>query len=188
MRRRTLLISALVLPALAACRTTEIDQTITLRAIVETVDPTAREVLLRGQDGAQSGALVTLLVGRSVPNLDRIRSGDRVTVTYYQALAVRMARPFSEAGPAAAAMTLDRNPGTAPRPGGEVTRTLSGRITITALDLSSNTVSFLGPNGQPRTVVVRNPEAQQLLRTLRVGERVDVVYEEALAIRIEPTR
>ena len=62
----------------------------------------------------------------------------------------------------------------------------NGRVTITALDRDTNTVSFVGPNNISRTVTVQNPEVQSFIRSLRVGEQVDLIYEEALAISISP--
>ncbi len=47
---------------------------------------------------------------------------------------------------------------------------------------------FVGPDNLPRTVAARNPQVQSFIRTLRVGQQVDVVYEEALAISVEPMR
>jgi hypothetical protein len=39
-----------------------------------------------------------------------------------------------------------------------------------------------------RTVTAKNVEVQSFIRNLMVGDQVDMVYEEALAISIEPTR
>jgi hypothetical protein len=33
-----------------------------------------------------------------------------------------------------------------------------------------------------------NPQVESFIRTLRAGQQVDVVYEEALAISVEPMR
>jgi hypothetical protein len=57
--------------------------------VIETVDPQAREVLLRGQSGAQTGKLVTLVAGRAVRRLNDLKPGDRVTVRYFQAFAAQ---------------------------------------------------------------------------------------------------
>ncbi len=53
---------------------------------------------------------------------------------------------------------------------------------------ATQSVSFLGPNNVPRTVVAQNPEVQAFIRRLRVGDRVDLVYGEALAISVKPMR
>jgi len=186
MLRRTIALGFLAAPLVAGCRSWDVQQTTTASGIVETVDPRSRELLLRGGGGAQSGPLLSMVVGQGVRNLDRVQPADRVNVTYYQGLMARMARPFSSAPAPAGAMVLDRNPATAPRPGGEVTRVLSGRITVTDVNPATNTITFLGPNGVPRTVTVQNPEVQAMIRSLRRGDQVDVVYEEALAIAVEP--
>lgn len=185
MNRRNLLQYSFALPLLSACQSVDVEQTTTLVGVVETVDVPAREVLIRGQAGAQSGALLTMVVGRAVQRLPQIRPGDRVTVSYFQALAARAVRPLAGSNEPFAGMSIARE---AERPGGEVTRVRSGRVTITAVDPATNTVSFVGPNNLSRTVVARNPEVQAFVRSLRVGERVDMVYEEALAISIEPMR
>lgn len=185
MNRRMLLQMPLALPLLAACQSIEVEQVTTLVGVVETVDATAREVLIRGQAGAQSGALLTMVVGRAVTRLNQIRPGDRVTVRYYQALAAQAVRPLSGAAQPFAGMSIARE---ANRPGGEITKVRAGRVTITAVDRETGTVSFVGENNLSRTVTAQNPQVQSFIRSLRVGEQVDMVYEEALAISIEPMR
>ena len=185
MNRRPLLLTALVLPILASCASVDTSQTTTIHAVVETVDPVTRQILLRGNDGAQNGALVTMVVGKAVQRLNEIHSGDRVTAVYYQALAAQMARPLSSGTEPFAGVAVARND-TAELPGGEITRVRQGRVTITAVDPSAGTVSFVGPGGIPRTVAPSNPDVQAFIRNLRVGDQVDVVYQEALAISITP--
>jgi len=187
MNRRHLLRSACLLPLLAACASVDTQQVTTITAVVETVDPVAREILLRGNSGAQSGALLSMIVGSQVQRLNEIKSGDRVVVTYYQALAARVVSPLAGSNQAFEGVEAERNT-TAQRPGGEVTRVRSGRVTITAVDAAAGSVSFIGPNNQPRTVVAKNPDVQAFIRRLRVGERVDLVYEEALAIEVKPMK
>ena len=82
-----------------------------------------------------------------------------------------------------ARLTAERD---ADRPGGELTRVRSGRVTITAVNAQTGTVSFSGPGGMLRTVTPKNPEVLAFTRSLRVGQQVDMTYEEALAISIEP--
>ncbi|NDG50335.1 MAG: hypothetical protein EBY30_15150 [Rhodospirillales bacterium] len=183
MKRRAILSLSLTLPVLAACASVDTSQTTTLVGVVETIDLPTREVLIRGNAGSQSGMLLTMVAGRAVQRLDQIRPGDRVTVTYYQALAARAGRPLSTSPLPFAGASFERE---AQRPGGEITRVRSGRVTITALDRDTNTVSFVGPNNISRTVTVQNPEIQSFIRSLRVGEQVDLIYEEALAISISP--
>lgn len=187
MNRRTLVFGACALAALSACASVDTQQTTTLNAVVESVDQTSRQLLLRGNAGAQSGALVTMLAGNGVQRLAEIHAGDRVTVTYYQAIAAKVVSPIAGSNPPSASASLERND-MAERPGGELTRVRSGRVTITAVDPAAGTVSFIGPDKLPRTVAPKNPEVQAFVRQLRVGQQVDITYEEALAISILPMK
>jgi hypothetical protein len=175
------------LAAVAACRSVDVQQTTTMNGVVETVDPVFRELLLRGQGGAQTGALLSMIVGPQVQRLDQIRPGDRVTATYYQALAAQVVNVFSSQSPPFEGVSVDRRE-TAERPGALVTRVRRGRVVITAIDPASDTVSFVGPNNVVRTVSPKNDEVRSFIRKLKVGDQVDIVYEEALAIAVEPMK
>jgi hypothetical protein len=185
MKRRAVLILPLGLSALVACASVDTDQVTTTVGVIETVDPASREILIRGDGGAQTGGLLTMIAGRAVTRINMLRPGDRVTVRYYQALAARVASPLSTAPQASAAFTVERD---AERPGGEVTRVRSGRVTITAVNAQTGTISFTGPGGLSRTVTPKNPEVLAFARGLRVGQQVDITYEEALAISVEAAR
>lgn len=185
MYRRALLIAPALLPFLAACQSVDVQQATTMHGVVETVDPVSRELLLRGDGGSQSGILMSMIVGPQVQRLGEIRAGDHVVATYYQALAAQVVNVFSSSSPPFEGVTVDRRD-TADRPGGLVTRVRRGRVVITAVYPSINTVSFVGPNNMVRTVTAKNPEVQSFIRNLRVGDQVDIVYEEALAIAVQP--
>jgi hypothetical protein len=187
MKRRAILLSISCLSLVGACQSVDTEQTTTLNAVVETVDPVSRELLLRGGGGAQSGGLLSMVVSPRVQRLDQIRPGDRVAVTYYQAIAAQVVNVFSPTSQPFEGASINRTE-TASRPGGEITRVRSGRVTITAVDPATSTVSFIGPNNVARTVTARNPQVQSFVRGLRVGQQVDIVYEEALAISVDPIR
>jgi hypothetical protein len=128
-----------------------------------------------------------MVVSPRVQRLDQVRPGDRVRVTYYQALAAQVVNVFSPSSQPFEGVSVNRTE-TANRPGGEVTRVRRGRVTITDVDPATSTISFVGPNNVVRTVTAHNPQVQAFIRNLRVGQQVDIVYEEALAISVEPMR
>ena len=187
MKRRTLLLTGSWVSLVAACQSVDTEQTTTINAVVETVDPVSRELLLRGSGGAQSGRLVSMVVSPRVQRLDQIRPGDRVTATYYQAIAAQVVNVFSPTSQPFENVSVNRSE-TANRPGGELTRVRRGRVTVTAVDSATNTISFVGPNNVERTVTARNPQVQSFIRSLHVGQQVDIVYEEALAISVQSMR
>ena len=82
MNRRAFLVASAVLPIVAACApSVDTEQTTTATAVVETVDPVSRELLLRGDSGSQSGQLLSMIVSPRVQRLNEIHPGDHVTVT-----------------------------------------------------------------------------------------------------------
>lgn len=148
---------------------------------VESVDQTQRSVLVRGP----AGRLATVRVGPQVRNLAQLRAGDRVIVEHAEAVAVQMARPG--AAPAEAVGVAARAPAGA-RPGAAVAEAERVRVRIDAVDASTGTVSFHGPDGIRRRVRPRTPEMQAFARGLRPGDEVDVAVAEAVAVRVEPMR
>jgi len=96
---------------------------------------------------------------------------------------VRMAPRGSRMEPETVAGAARAEPGA--RPAAGAAAATRAQVRITAVDAANNTVSFVGPSRVERTVAVRAPELQAFLRTLSVGDRVDVAIAEAVAIRVE---
>jgi hypothetical protein len=120
--------------------------------------------------------------GEEVRNLPQVEVGDRVVVSYYQAIAAELAKPGQQA---AASAGVARAPLGA-KPGGGLAQQVTGIVRIDALDLATHTVSFTDPAGHSQTITVRDPKMQDFLRTLKVGDRVAITYTEALAIAVKP--
>ena len=150
-------------------------------AVVESVDQSTREVVLRGPEGN----LVTVTAGPEVRNLAQVRRGDRVHVTYGAALAVEMAPPGGGGPPAEVATGMARaEPGA--RPAGAVGQRVRARVRIEQVDPATGRVAFVGPQGVRREVTPQNPAMADFARRLRPGDEVDMTYAEAVAVRVEP--
>ena len=63
-----------------------------LRAVIQTVDPETREILLRAEDGR----LISLVAGPEVRNFDQLEAGDTVVAGYLESLTASMAAPGQE--------------------------------------------------------------------------------------------
>ena len=174
-----LAISVLSLPALALqeqgkSAAVQVQAT----AKVTAIDQATRMVTLKAADGKE----LTGMVSPDVKNLKQVKVGDVVNVTYTVALAVRL-NP-TNAAPSQAAVAA----GTA-KPGEKPAAAAGGLVTInakvTAIDLKANTVTFIGPKGNLRTVAVQDPTYQEKLKTLKVGDVLEITYAEALVISVE---
>ncbi len=171
--------AASVAPASAQNRSAMRADVVEMRAVVESIDQKARTVLLREADGT----LASLKIGPEVRNLPQVKAGDVVVLRYGEALiAQAMPRGAGMAQPQAEAIAGRTPKGTLP--GAAVADSVTARVKITAIDLQRNMVSFTGPQGGAQTVPVVHPEMQRLLRTLKVGDDVDVTFQRALAIRV----
>jgi hypothetical protein len=149
-------------------------------ATVEAINPATREVSLRGPDGP-----VSVVVGPDVKNFDKIHVGDKVVVSYYQGIAVQMAKGDVKATePAAAAFAFKAQPGA--KPGGGVGASVTTTVTILAINRETNTVAFKRADGSVHLIAVKSPNMVQFLHTLQPGDLVDVTYTESLAINVVP--
>jgi hypothetical protein len=152
-------------------------------ATVESMGQDRREVLLR----STGGNVFALLASPDV-NLARLKPGDGIVVRYVEALAVSLAKSGQDADGKVTGQS--GIVGAAPegsQPAGTVMRQNRATVTINAIDHASHMVSFSGSGGAAHTVAVRDPAAQRFTDTLKVGEQVDLVYTQSLAVTIEPT-
>lgn len=155
----------------------------TVTAIVETVDLTKREVLLRRADGE----LATLVAGPEVKNLAQVRPGDTVAVTLKQALAVAVTPPGDSRPPVAGGLAIERA-GPGQRPGVAAGKVVRVRVRIDAAAAAGDRVTFTGPRGNQVSVPVNDPGLQNFVRGLKPGDTVDIAYVEAEAVQVVPAR
>lgn len=167
-------------PSIAGAQTTR--QTtrseVTVRGAVQAVDHTARTVTVLGEDGK----VVTLDVPTTATRFDQVKVGDVVSMTYYDRVSVR-AKP---AGEAAVNQVLE--PTTTPTPGALPGATRARQrvatMTLTNLDATTRSVTFSGPTGSTYTRFVVDEADPAIFSTLKVGDRVDVTWTEALSLQV----
>jgi hypothetical protein len=180
-------LGALLLAALGACQSpppapTQVAHTKQVTATVESVDMSTRQVLLRTPDGARA----TVVAGPEVRNLEQLRAGDRVNVTYRVAIAVQMAQPGTAPLNAAALVAQRSAPGQLP--GGAVGGVITARVTVVSVAPDGTSVTFTGPSGVSHIADVSDPQMQSFVQRLRPGDQVDVGYVNEVAVSVEPMR
>jgi DNA-directed RNA polymerase subunit H (RpoH/RPB5) len=147
-------------------------------ATVEAVDLKNRMVTLKGPDGR----LAKVHVDDSVKNLPQVKKGDQVVATYYESLAYEVRKPGqAEPGVAVASDVATAKPGE--KPAGVGAQAVQVTATIDAIDTTANTVTLKGPDGELKTIKVKDPSR---LQKVKVGDLVEITYTEALAIAVEP--
>jgi hypothetical protein len=138
-------------------------------------------VTLRGEDGGG----FTVVVDPVVKNLDQVKEGDKLVVSYYEGLAAEVKKPGEGVqGVETDVASVRSQPGE--KPGGGSGVTMRTTVTIESVDTSFNTVTFKRSDGMSRTVAVQTPEGQKFIRGLKKGDQVEITYTEALAMEVKP--
>lgn len=152
---------------------------ITATATVKKIDHKTRTAVLEMPDGRTE----TVTVSDQVQNLDRVKAGDQVSVTYYESLAFQVMKP----GTATPGVTVATDAGRAApgqRPAAAGARVITITTTIKAIDKKAGTVTLAGLNGEPDVTVKAQDPAN--LERVAVGELVEITMTQALAVAVEP--
>lgn len=144
-------------------------------AIVEAVDLKTRMVNLRSLEGRH----FTIHVGKEAVNLPQLRKGDRVEVTYGQALEVRMAEP-GEVRNETETVIGRAKPGSKPGMIGGSETTITA--TILDIDKVKEMATLKMADGVVTTVKVQNPAN---LDKVKVGDTIVISYLEVLEISVK---
>ena len=151
---------------------------VTLRGTVEAVDYGARTVIIRGPQGN----FVTLDVPPSAVRFDQVKVGDTVIVSYYDRVNLRL-KPAGEAAVDSRVDAATLSPGATP--GGTLSAQRIATVTITGWDPATRVVSYTGPRGNSYSRHVSETVASSVLSGLKVGDRVDVTWTEAVTLSVE---
>jgi hypothetical protein len=146
------------------------------RATVTEVDLPERVVTLKDDRGRE----IVVEVPDQVKSLDQVKPGDEVIVSYTTAVAWQVKRA-GEATPGVSEQATFNTEKPGEKPAGTLGHSVTMTTTITAIDLSKDTVTLTGPEGRSRTIKVREPAD---LRKVQVGDLVDITYSEAVAIAV----
>jgi Cu/Ag efflux protein CusF len=147
---------------------------ITAKATIIAIDKENRIVTLRGPKGND----VAVKADQNVQRFNELKIGDIVTATYAQAVAVRVRKPGAAAPPKQAESVV-RQPDNR---GATITREQTVSVSIQEIDLTAPSVTAEGPQGRQYTFRVRD---RSEIQGLKVGDKVDVTYTEALLLRAD---
>jgi hypothetical protein len=146
-------------------------------ATVVAIDKATRTVTLKGPKGKTKD----IVAGDEVKNFDQITVGDSVVVKYMEALSLELSKAKVSGDLKEKAAAARAKPGE--RPAGAVGREISALAEVVAVNPKASTISLKGPRGNTVELNVQNPEQ---FKVVKVGDKVEVVYTEALAMAVTP--
>jgi hypothetical protein len=168
-------------PAVAAPQPTMVDKSLTAVAVVESTDPTTRQILLSGP----GGRLMTLTAGPEIRNFGQIQAGDRLVLTFRRAVAVQLAPPGSALPPAAGLLGASRA-ARGELPAGAGFEAVQVTVHVDSVDRAAHSVTFTDPDGASHTVEVHNPAMIRFARKLKPGDNVQIDYLQSISIKLHP--
>lgn len=156
--------------------------TVTVRAKIRSVNMKTRELTLVGP----SGNVFTVHAGDQVQNLAQVKKGDTVVARYTRSSVLVLSAPGQPIPPNTATVS-----GGTAAPGQLPAAEAAGRLVITGtvvgVDLDNHTLQLVNPKGgRVITVDVTDPQRQQQMASVKVGDSLTVVYSEAIAVAVEP--
>jgi hypothetical protein len=156
--------------------TAQTSSLVTASATVAAVDVPTRMLTLRGANGD----LTTFQVSERVKNLPQVSVGDVVTVAYYESWALQLDQPGQAPG---TIMSQTVTAAAGQMPAAHSVRQSSIQATVTAIDGGKPSVTFRGPTGTVKEVIVTKDP--RILGQLKVGETYNVTYTEYFAVAVE---
>ncbi len=150
----------------------------TVTATIEAIDQGSRTLTVKNTNGVYE----TLDVPPEVKRFSELKVGDKITAHYYDNVVVRLKKPDE---PAVDVDTggVTRSPGATPGVTAAVQRTIT--VTVTAMDPKARSVTVTGPNGY---VYSRRVQDKKAFDKLKVGDRLDMTWTNALLISIDPPK
>jgi hypothetical protein len=163
-------------PAASAQKAVSQSEAITETFTIVAIDYQARLITLKDKDGLTE----TIYAGPDVQRFAELKAGDTVTFRYYESIVYQIQKPGSTPPPAGGDVTAVRSTG--PRPGGTVSRQMTATVTLQAIDLKVPSVTIKTDDGSVSSFKV---EDRKNLEGVKVGDRVQITYTQALAISVQ---
>jgi hypothetical protein len=148
-----------------------------ITAAVTALDKVNRVVTLKGPKGNE----VDVVAGDQVRNFEQIKVGDQVNVQYQESLTLELKKTKGKSDAKVETAGVRSQPGA--RPAGAVGRQVTVLADVVKVDQANSFISLKGPKGRVVDLKVNNPDH---FKVVKVGDQVEAVYTEALAIAVTP--
>jgi Cu/Ag efflux protein CusF len=157
---------------------------VTVRATVKSVDMKTRKVTLV----SANGETMTMKAGDQVQNLAQVKPGDVVVARFYESVAFIVAPPGTKLPEDAMAVAEAKAvPGELPA-GGVATKMVVTGLVV-GVNPTAHTLSLVDPaGGEVHTIKVKDPQYQQMMDKIKVGDTITAVISEAVVGVVEPAK
>jgi len=144
-------------------------------AVIQAIDTASRAITLKFDDGS----LNTVVAGPEIQRFNDLKVGDKVTFKYYESVVYAIQQPGAKP-PVAEATGIVRSQGGSP--GGVAARRLTATVTVQVLNPTMPSITVKKEDGSTMSFKVEDPKN---LAGVKVGDKVQVTYTQALAVSVE---
>jgi len=167
----TIMCATITSPVIAQTTVVGAGRAETSTATIRRIDPTARFVVLRGDDGSEMGVFAPPEFTR----LNELRVGDVVTITYYESVVSQLRRPRARKPSVSEEVTATES--TSALPGVTLSHQQTERVTVNAVDRDASSITVTNRDGR---TVSRHVERLSDLDGVKPGDHIDITYTEAV--------
>lgn len=157
------------------------EKTTHVTATVEAIDYDNRIVTVKGPEGN----IVDIKAGNRVKNLAQVKVGDKVEITYYESIAVKVYKAGGAPQGEAATVATERTGKPGGKPGGIVGSQVTVTATIESISPNKTTVTLKMSDGKFKVVKIQD---KKNLENVKVGDEVVITATETLAIAVKPAK
>ena len=148
-------------------------------ATITAINKATRTVTLKNT----AGAVEELVAGPEIVRFDALKVGDKVTFTHTESVVYQIRKPGQAAPPTPNPLEITRTPGTTP--GGTITERQTKTVRVEAVDKKEARISVRTADGHGITAIV---DDKKNLNDVKIGDRLDITYSEAVMIAVEPAK
>jgi len=128
------------------------------------------------------GNVEDIRCGSDIKRFGELKVGDTVTFSYHAAVAYQIVKP-GEKSASAAGTSMVRGQGA--KPSGAVTNQKKATVTVEAIDAAAPSITVKTAGGHKMTAQV---EDKKNLEGLKVGDKVEVTFTEALMVTVDAAK
>ena len=147
-------------------------------ATITAIDQKTRSVTLRSADGV----LDTFTVGPEVVRFNQLKVGDKITATYQEALVLEVKKPGASGAAPGTTAWAERYKSAV---GGAVGAAHTISVTVKAIDTAAPSITVAAADGRTLTRTVQD---RKNLEGVKVGDRIDITYSEALILTADQAK
>jgi Cu/Ag efflux protein CusF len=149
----------------------------TVTATVEAIERSSREVTVKKSDGNYE----VIYVSPDIKRFDTLKVGDKIRATYYETMVLQLKSPGDK--------DIDKAKESVSRTEGRASGTAAHQqtitATITAIDPKTPSITFTGPRNWTYSSRVEDRKA---LAKVKVGDKVDITWTEAMILSLEDAK